>query len=217
MIVPIGDINPRKTVPFINYLLIAANIGVFIWQFSQPRPEAVIEVYALYPARWDILTLFTSMFMHAGIAHLFGNMLFLWIAGDNVEDRLGHISYLVFYLAAGIAGQFAHILTSSGDALGIPTVGASGAISGVIGAYLIFFPNSRIKFMVLFFFATFTSPSWLAIGLWVAMQATLVYAQIHGKDSSHIAVFAHAGGFALGIVFAIVHRILGIGKAAKNS
>jgi membrane associated rhomboid family serine protease len=206
MIIPIGDTNPRKTVPFINYLLIAANVAVFVWQFTQPKPETFIEVYALYPAHYDWKTLFTSMFMHAGIAHLFGNMLFLWIAGDNVEDRVGHLAYLVFYLAAGAAGGLAHIATSSGDMLGVPTVGASGAISGVIGAYLIFFPTSRIKFLVLFFMATFTSPSWVAIGLWIGTQALLIKAQMDGKGTN-IAVFAHAGGFALGVVLSILHRL----------
>ncbi len=213
MIVPIGDVNPRKTIPFVNYILIAANIGAFFWQFAQPHPETLIKDYALYPGSYSVTTLFTSMFMHASLAHLFGNMLFLWITGDNVEDRIGHASYVIFYLAAGIAGQFAHILTCTGEALEIPTVGASGAISGVIGAYLVFFPNSRIKFMVLFFFATFTSPSWLAIGLWIATQAALIYAQVHGKDTSHIAVFAHAGGFALGFAFALFHRLFLRGRA----
>ena len=206
MIIPCGDITPRKTFPFINYLFIAANVLVFFYEMTAPKPQEVVETYALYPDRWTWMTVMTSMFMHADIWHLFGNMLFLWIAGDNVEDRIGHVGYVVFYLAAGVAGSIAHIMTVTGDGGSIPTVGASGAISGVIGAYLVYFPKSQIKFLVLPFMKTITSPSWFSIGLWIATQALLLKATLDGKGG-RIAVFAHAGGFVLGFSYALLHRL----------
>ena len=178
MIIPVGDINPRRTTPVVNYLLLLANIGVFVYEVLYLRSnveafEGYIGTYALRPDRWqDGKTLFTSMFMHGDIAHLAGNMLFLWIAGDNVEDRLGHVPYLVFYLVAGLVGAAAHVafaLLYAPSMAAVPTLGASGAISGVLGAYLAFFPGSKIKFVLwlIIFIRPFTLPSWGAIGFWV--------------------------------------------------
>ncbi|MBI4564455.1 MAG: rhomboid family intramembrane serine protease [Planctomycetes bacterium] len=206
MIIPIGDINKRHTVPFVNYALLAANVAAFFLAVQSPRPDHVVEVYALVPARWELKTLITSMFLHADLWHLFGNMLFLWIAGDNVEDRLGHGAYVVFYLAAGVAGSLAHVVTTA--APHVPTIGASGAISGVLGAYLVFFPTSRIKFLVLFFMATFTAPSWNAILLWLVMQGLLAWESMNGA-TTNVAVLAHLGGFAFGFAVALILRLFG--------
>ena len=238
MIIPVGDMNPRRTVPFVNYALLLANIAVFVYEVMYVRPRgdppsdeqvnafnAYIGTYALQPDRWqDLKTLFTSMFMHGDIAHLAGNMLFLWIVGDNVEDRLGHVPYLVFYGVAGLAGAAAHILfalTYAPSMAGVPTLGASGAISGVMGAYLAFFPGSKIKFILwlIIFIRPFTLPSWGAIGFWVATQVFMARNQMDGIDkgeSALVAVFAHLGGFAFGLAFAILVRMIGRKPARKS-
>ena len=225
MIIPIGDVQKTRHTAWINWLLIAANCIVFIWVLTNPRMDEQTYIsYALVPDQWasNWKTLFTSMFMHAGWAHLLGNMLFLYIAGDNVEDRLGHLGYLVFYLLAGLAGAAAHIVWSThfGTGGNIPTVGASGAISGVMGAYLIFFPRVQIKFMIwlIIFIRFFTLPSWGVIGFWVATQVMMAMNVWHGtakKEAASIAVFAHLGGFAFGLIVAIFARMFG--KTPKRS
>lgn len=221
MIIPVGDINPRRTFPFVNVTLILANVAAFVYVFYLRPPETVeptVIAYALKPDEWhDVKTLFTSMFLHGGIGHLLGNMLFLWIAGDNVEDRLGHGAYLLFYLAAGLAGSAAHIVMALGplsSMAGVPTVGASGAISGVLGAYLAFFPSSKIKFVLwlIIFVRGFTLPSWGAIGLWMASQLLIARHQLDGLaqgETAMVAVFAHLGGFAFGFAAAVFLRIFG--------
>lgn len=239
MIIPVGDMNPRRTVPFVNYALLLANIAVFVYEviYLRPRGEQAtdeqikafngyISTYALQPDRWqDLKTLFTSMFMHGDIAHLAGNMLFLWIVGDNVEDRLGHLPYLSFYLVAGLAGAAAHILFAliyAPSMADVPTLGASGAISGVMGAYLVFFPGSKIKFFLwlIIFIRRFTLPSWGVIGFWVASQVFMARDQWDGRqgnESAQVAVFAHLGGFAFGLAFAILLRVFGRKPARKSS
>lgn len=223
MIIPVGDINPRRTVPFINYFLILANVAVYVYYLTtlfRPEPEVVqiVDTHALTPDRWNLRTLFTSMFLHGSAAHLLGNMLFLWIAGDNVEDRLGHLPYLFFYLAAGMAGGVAHIVTATREMSGVPTVGASGAISGVLGAYLVFFPTSRIKFFFWFFvfMRSFTTPSWVAIGFWVALQALMGWQQMKGQTMM-VAVFAHLGGFLFGFGVALLLRALSLFKPSRRA
>jgi membrane associated rhomboid family serine protease len=215
MLLPVGDAAPRKGFPFVNYLLIATNIAVFFWVFMREDPrevEQLISTWALVPnaMRWE--TLVTTMFLHGGIGHLFGNMLFLWIAGDNVEDRLGHLPYLVFYFAAGIAGSLLHAATASGTLASMPTVGASGAISGVMGAYLVFFPGNRIKFVLVLFvaFPTFLMRAWQAIFLWVGAQLLMARHQMDGVQAGEqvtVAVFAHLGGFAFGFLAALLLRL----------
>lgn len=223
MIIPVGDVNPRRSIPFVNYLLIGINTAVF---FSYAfRPEAqyaqVLNTYGLVPGRWQVSTIFTSMFLHADLLHLLGNMLFLWIAGDNVEDRLGHLAYLVFYLSSGVAGAVAHILTVRGTMAGIPTVGASGAISGVMGAYLVFFPSSKIRFALwlVLFVRFFTLPSWGAIGLWVASQVLMARHQLDGLQTGEaqaVAVLAHLGGFAFGLLSAVLWRLFGPARGRRG-
>ncbi len=216
MIIPVGDVVPRRTVPVFNYLLILANLVVFFSYAFRPEAEVIriVHTYGLFTGSWKVQTLFTSMFLHADLVHLFGNMLFLWIAGDNVEDRMGHLPYLFFYLACGLAGAAAHILTASGAMAGIPTVGASGAISGVMGAYLVFFPAGKIRFALwlIIFVRFFTLPSWGAIGLWVASQLLMARHQLDGVakgETAVVAVFAHLGGFVFGLAVALLLRVFG--------
>src|SRR4030067_3782092 len=155
--IPIRDGIPTRETPVVNYLLIAANVLVFLWMFLMPESalETMVNKYAMVPAHFadgvtlaDIMTIFTSMFMHAGWAHIGGDMLDLWIFGDNVEDRLGHFRYLMFYLVGGVAASMTHLATNWGSEL--PTVGASGAIAAVLGAYLVLFPASQIETWVPF-------------------------------------------------------------------
>jgi len=221
MIIPVGDINPRRTTPFINYLLILANLAVFAWVFFlAPRPQAgeIINSGVMIPSQWmNVKTIFTSMFLHADLLHLFGNMLFLWIAGDNVEDRLGHIPYLIFYFLCGLAGSAAHIYMATGpmsSMADVPTLGASGAISGVIGAYLILFPTSKIKFAIwlILFVRYFTLPSWGAIGFWIVGQLLMARQQYDGVskgEQMQVAVFAHLGGFLMGLAWGLLARMFG--------
>ena len=221
MIIPTGDSAPRRTTPVFNYLLILANIAVF----QRPDYESVVIGYALKPDQWmDIKTLFTSMFLHGGLLHLAFNMLFLWIVGDNVEDRLGHVPYLVFYLFAGLAGSVAHIIMALQflNMASIPTVGASGAISGVMGAYLVFFPGARIKMRLwlIIFLPSFKLPSWGAIGLWVGSQVVLGYAQLQGQakgQEAMVAVFAHLGGFLFGFLVGFLVRLFGKPQPRSDS
>ncbi len=209
--IPIHDEIPTRKFPVINYLLIAGNILVFVWMWLSGIPqESLIRQYAMVPAQFtngvdlkDITDLFTSMFLHAGFLHLAGNMLYLWIFGDNVEDRLGHIPYLVFYLAGGLAASLAHIYTNPGSTL--PTVGASGAIAAVLGAYLVLYPRSRIAtFIPLGFFLRLTMvPASLVLGFWFVLQILSGVLTAGSGDVGGVAVWAHVGGFVAGVLVAI--------------
>lgn len=220
LVLPVGDKNPLRTTPFVTWALIAANIAIsFYYMLYRPeRAEPIVHEYALRPDQWtNLKTLISSMFLHGDLLHLFGNMLFLYIVGDNVEDRVGHLPYLFFYLLAGVAGSAAHVayaLLLSPASAGIPTVGASGAISGMMGAYLVFFPGGKIKFMVwvILFIRYFTLPAWGAIGFWVAGQVMMARDQLYGiakGDAQRVAVFAHLGGAAFGFVVAFLVRAFG--------
>lgn len=215
MILPVGDRGKIRTVAYINWLLIAANMIVFVSYWFRPETiEPTFANYAMVPNAWTWKTVLTSMFLHGDPMHLLGNMLFLYIAGDNVEDRLGHLSYLVFYLLSGITGAAAHVVWSTqfGGGGGIATVGASGAISGVMGAFLILFPGIQIRFILwLFIFVrTFTLPTWGVMTFWVASQVLMARNQWHGvaeKETAMIAVFAHLGGFAFGALVGLLARL----------
>ncbi len=164
-----------------------------------------VEMPGLQPTPISVyLTLLTSMFMHGGIAHIFGNMLFLWIFGDNVEDRIGHVRYLIFYLISGLVASLCHVFftilffgVESDQAL-VPSLGASGAISGVLGAYLLLFPQKRVT-VIMFRFLT-QVPAWVAIGMWFVMQLFLGLKVFGGRGSDGVAYAAHIGGFVAGLV-----------------
>jgi membrane associated rhomboid family serine protease len=193
-----------------NYLLLAANILVFIaMTFLSSDQEALVHEFALFPANvssgldlGDILDVFTSMFMHAGLAHLAGNMLYLWIFGDNVEDSMGSFKYLLFYLIGGTVASAAHIFTNPGSQ--IPTVGASGAIAAVLGAYLVLYPRARVQtFIPLGFFMRLTAvPASIVLGLWFVLQLFSGVLSTGGPDVGGVAFWAHIGGFVTGAVLA---------------
>lgn len=214
MFIPIGDDNPRERTPFVNYALLAANIAVFfLFTFPEPRPE-ILERFALTPSRAEPLTFLTSMFLHANLLHLAGNMLFLWIFGDNVEDRLGHAGYAAFYVACGLAAAFLHLVTLPAfhPALAahglrpsdIPMLGASGAISGVIGAYVLFFPRHRVKMLLWFYWFVdiLYIPAFWWIGIWFLEQ--LLFAHL---GFSGVAYAAHIGGFLAGAAVGTALRV----------
>jgi membrane associated rhomboid family serine protease len=210
MLIPIGDVAPRKSFPWMNWAILLANAALFAWlAWVRPGYADVVRGYGMVPEEGRPLTFLTSMFLHAGVIHLLGNLLFLWIAGDNVEDRFGHFTYPLFYVSCGIAGGLTHFLVATGAERAIPCIGASGAISGVIGAYLVLVPGSRIKFLFWFILpiATFTIPSWLAILAWLATQGVMAWRQVQGLPMG-IAVWAHLGGFAWGFACALLLRLI---------
>ena len=165
----------------------------------------VVEMSGLQPTPIPVwLTLITSMFMHGGIAHIFGNMLFLWIFGDNIEDRLGHARYLIFYLVCGILAGLAHVFTTvafadSEQSLLVPSLGASGAISGVLGAYILLFPTKRVMVIISWFVTAV--PAFIAIGLWFVFQLISGLGMLgSGSKSGGVAYGAHIGGFVAGLI-----------------
>ncbi len=206
---PIRDHNPSGRVPFVTYGLIAANVALF---FSYlPLFEEPYELMLLYaewgmvPARLEagqgLHTLITSQFLHGGWLHLGFNMLFLWIFGDNMEEEWGHLPYLLFYLACGAGAALLQLLSDPGSM--IPMVGASGAIAGVLGGYLLMFPRARVDvflFLVIYF-RVIPVPAWLMLGIWFALQVIGGIAAPPGEGG--VAYWAHAGGFALGLVLTV--------------
>ena len=220
--IPIRDQIPTRRTPVVNYLLIGINILVFILMWlSGSSQEALVEQFAMIPSHFadgitfrDILTIFTSMFMHAGLAHIAGNMLYLWIFGDNVEDSLGPIKYLLFYLAGGVLASVTHILTNPGSQL--PTVGASGAIAAVLGAYLVLYPQSKIvTFIPLGFFLRMTIvPAVFVLGLWFVLQLFNGVLSLGQADVGGVAFWAHIGGFIAGIVMA---KLLTLGGRQESA
>jgi membrane associated rhomboid family serine protease len=188
---PLRDENPRHRTPFVTWALIAANTLAFL--ASLVAFDAIIGTFGFTPARFSLLTLFSSMFLHGGIMHLVGNMWFLFIFGDNVEDMLGHWWYLLFYLAAGVAAALTHLALNVGSP--VPVVGASGAISGVLGAYLVFFPHVKVHVAGRFGSGVVSAGFMLAV--WFGYQLVLGTIGLFGAQSS-IAFWAHAGGFAFG-------------------
>lgn len=210
---PVGDDNSqRRSFPYVTTTLIALNVLVFLLELSQG--EQFIVDWAFIPARFsaepgaDAVTLFSAMFMHGGWMHLIGNMLFLWVFGDNVEDRIGHGRFLVFYLLAGLAATFAQYTFN--PASGIPNVGASGAIAGVLGAYLLMFPQARVN--VLIGPRMVAMPAFIVLGLWIVFQlisgvGTIAYTD-ESADTGGIAYMAHIGGFVAGLAMALLGRPL---------
>ena len=209
--IPLRDVIPSRTTPFITITLIAVNAVVFAYQFLLgDLVEEFILVYGLVPAAFSWAGVFTSMFLHGGLLHFGGNMLYLWIFGDNVEDRMGHGRFLVFYLLCGVAAALAQT-ASSPDSL-IPMVGASGAIAGVMGAYFVLYPHSRIVTLLPFFifFHIIEVPAIFFLGIWFVMQLLSgvgsIAATASGEPAGGIAFWAHAAGFGAGFIGVWVFR-----------
>ena len=200
---PLGDDDSgRRLTPVVTYVLIALNVLVFLLELN--NGDAFIERWAFVPSRFladpagDFVTIFTSMFMHAGWVHLLGNMLYLWIFGDNVEDRLGHGLFLAFYILCGLAATFAQLAFSMGS--NVPNLGASGAIAGVLGSYLIMFPRQRVS--VLMGRMVVPMSALIVIGFWFVLQ---LFSQISAFTASSqteggVAYMAHIGGFIAGVI-----------------
>jgi membrane associated rhomboid family serine protease len=218
--VPLNDENPTRITPVVVYALIALNVVVFFYQIglSDPELKTFVQLYAVVPQELsgsfrgiptqqavpEIVTLISSQFLHGGIMHIGFNMLFLWIFGNNVEEALGHVKFLVFYLTCGVLAGLTHWFFSIESS--IPTVGASGAIAGVMGAYIIKFPNARILTLIPlgFFITTVRIPAVFFLGFWFIQQALNGILSLGMPEnigaSGGVAYWAHAGGFVFGAV-----------------
>jgi membrane associated rhomboid family serine protease len=221
-VIPLKDLTPRRSFPVVTLLLILANTLVFFYQISLPphAADAFIMTYGVVPYKIQmalagrhytlqqaLLPLFTCMFLHGGWLHIIGNRWFLWIFGANVEDRMGPVAYLLFYLVCGIGSSVAQTLFSWGSH--IPSLGASGAISGVLGAYIVFFPGSQISTLITLFILWFFAriPALVFIGLWFAMQFLSGIGSLGANGvsaSGGVAWWAHVGGFLLGMLIAFI-------------
>lgn len=221
--VPLKDNNPTQITPYVTYGLILVNILVFIYEISL-SPQALngfLQLAAVVPRELSLsfagipvnqpvpewATLITSQFLHGGLLHLAGNMLFLWIFGNNVEDKLGHFKYLVFYLSCGVLASLAQWFFTQNS--NIPSLGASGAIAGVMGAYIIRFPRAEILTVIPLgiLFPTLWIPAYFFLGFWFLQQAFFSFASLEtptniGMESGGIAYWAHAGGFVFGVILA---------------
>jgi membrane associated rhomboid family serine protease len=234
-VVPLRDDNPTQITPYVTYGLIAANILVFLYQLSLNPQElnGFFHNWAIVPRELtanfnnvpgndpvpEWLTLVTSQFLHGGFLHIAGNMLFLWIFGNNVEDKLGHVKYLIFYISCGMLAGLAQWYFSAGS--NIPSLGASGAIAGVMGAYIIRFPQAKVLTLLPLgiFITTVRLPAFAFLGFWFVQQAFYGVASLDapsniGMESGGIAYWAHAGGFVFG---AILGPLLGLFSSDKES
>jgi membrane associated rhomboid family serine protease len=216
MFIPLRDENPSGKFPFVNVCLILANIAVFVYQLTLPphafqifvtanamvpaRIPAVLNGYASFEAAF--LPLVTSMFLHAGIAHILGNMLFLGIFGDNVEAAFGHLRYLLFYFVCGVGAGLMHIAFNFHSR--IPALGASGAISGVLGAYIVLEPRNRILTLIFIFLVRV--PAVVVLGLWFVLQFLSGIGSLGSTANGGVAVWAHIGGFLLGLFITVAAR-----------
>jgi len=233
--IPLRDTIRNRTIPFVTRLLVIANVAVFFAEIlSGDRLDGLIQTYAFVPARflhpesfgWTFgdaaTTVFTAMFLHAGLLHLLGNMLFLWIFGDNVEDALGHFRFLVFYLFAGAGATLLQGVLSPAST--VPNLGASGAIAGILGAYLIYFPRARIVTMVPLFvlFPIVEIPAGLYLRGWFALLLCMASSQLGrggraAASEGGVAFWAHVGGFVIGVVWALVFRPRRVAAAYRIS
>ena len=211
--IPIRDAVRSKNFPAVNVILIGLNIVAFLWELAQgPQLKDAFYLFGIVPLRYSnpeisahftgfeqYLPFLTSMFLHGGFLHIIMNMWFLYIFGDNIEDRLGHIRYLIFYLFCGVAAGLIHLFTNWNS--NVPTIGASGAISGVMGAYLLLYPRSKILTLIfIFFFIQFVEiPAFIFLGIWLLLQ--LLSAGFTSSNVGGIAFWAHIGGFVAGLVF----------------
>ena len=204
---PIGDDNSaERTVPIVTYALILLNVLFFLVELSGGDP--FIQQWSVVPRRLvanpagDFPTIFTSMFMHAGWLHLLGNMLYLWIFGDNVEDAFGHVKFLIFYLLCGIAATFAQLIFSMDS--NVPNLGASGAIAGVLGSYILLFPRGQVR--VLMGRGVIPMPALVVIGFWIVLQLVSGIGSVGNAATGGVAYMAHIGGFLAGVILTFVLR-----------
>jgi membrane associated rhomboid family serine protease len=201
---PLRDTQPSYSKPVVTILLIVVNILVFLFEFSLDREtqNLFVAAYGLIPDQFHFSNVITSMFLHGGWMHVLGNMWFLWIFGDNIEDILGHGKYFLFYLLCGAAAALAQVAVSPNSR--IPTVGASGAIAGIMGAYMIKFPHSRILSLIFIvvFFTTVELPAWIYLIYWFVLNFFSGVGTLAASQTSQggVAFFAHVGGFIAGIV-----------------
>jgi membrane associated rhomboid family serine protease len=209
--IPLRDVIPSRTTPYVTITIIVLNAVVFLYEFSLGEAaNDFILYYGLIPAEFSGVAMFTSMFVHGGILHVGGNMLYLWIFGDNVEDRMGHGRFVVFYLLCGSAAALAQTAITPNSL--VPMVGASGAIAGVMGAYFVLYPRSRIVTLVpiFFFIQILEVPALFFLGIWFLMQflsgVGSVATATGGEPGGGIAFWAHVAGFAAGIGTVLVFR-----------
>jgi len=209
--IPFKDDNPTYSFPFVTIGLIVANVLVFMWELTSPMdgeriaflygaiPYNIINFESAQPVS-PIISVFTAMFLHGGFLHVAGNMLYLWIFGDNIEDSLGHLRFLLFYLFSGVAAAYAHAFTDVHSE--IPMIGASGAISGVLGAYILLFPRTRVYTLIFFgfFWQVVRIPAVIIIGLWIVLQVLSGLLNAGSLQHGGVAWFAHVGGFLAGLL-----------------
>jgi len=226
--IPLSDANPTRRTPIVNWLLIAANIVIFFYELSLPTRQfnGLIATFGVTPdkilpalaqpihaplATWE--TLITSQFLHAGWLHIIGNMLYLWVFGDNIEDIMGSFLYLLFYLFSGIIAGIAQAVIVGPS--NVPAIGASGAIAGVLGAYLVLYPWARVSTLIpIFFFATIARiPAVILIGWWFVQQFFYGIATLSAAASGGVAFWAHIGGFIAGVILILPF----IGRARRRS
>jgi membrane associated rhomboid family serine protease len=205
---PLADERSRyKIFPCVTFLFIFVNVGVFLLGIS--LGQAFVDRWAFVPNRFlsdpigDFITLITSMFMHGGWFHLISNMLYLWIFGDNIEGRFGHLRFILFYLLSGVAATLAQMLVGGGSDL--PFLGASGAIAGVLGAYMLLFPSRRVRVLMGYWLVPL--PAFIVIGVWFLLQLLRGFASIAvTAETGGIAYAAHVGGFICGLLLALIFR-----------
>ena len=209
--IPYKDDNPTQTFPFVTIGIIALNVVVFLWEISSPAgmkeitysygaiPHSILTFQTRQPVN-PALTVFSSMFMHGGFLHLAGNMLYLWIFGNNIEDRLGHVRFIFFYAFCGVLAAYANAIADPHSA--IPMIGASGAISGILGAYVLLFPGATVYTLIFlgFFITTVRIPALIVIGFWAIIQILNGVTSAGLHEGGGIAWFAHIGGFLIGLV-----------------
>ena len=205
MLFPYKDDNPRILVPYVTYAIISINVLIFVFQLNMGMISSSAEREFIYrfgfiPANFSIITVFTSMFLHGGISHIMGNMWFLWVFGDNVEGVLGHVKFAVFYIICGLAATMSQLFVDPSST--IPMVGASGAIAGVLGMYMIRFPHARVHVFafIIIFFTTFRIPAMFVLGFWFFNQLTNGLGSLGFDTTGGVAWFAHIGGFISGVM-----------------
>ncbi len=209
--IPLRDENPSRTTPFVTRIIILVNILVYVFMWITRSMDAMTLAYGMRPALIlqgkQLYTLLTSMFIHGGIVHIGGNMLYLFIFGDNVEDAFGHLRFLLFYGFCGLIADLTHVATTND--LMIPTIGASGAISGVLGAYFILYPRARVLTLIIAGWIFMTRiPAILLLGFWFILQLFSGMLTLTAEISSGVAYWAHIGGFAAGMIIALIFRRL---------